>query len=153
MFKNLRLWANIMLGYGFSLALVVTGMLASELNMLIPIGVIIGAPFFGWLPDRFALNKSRVLSCSWAKCIFSTTRYKCIRHIQCFIHHFIFIRDSVSTIFLAVCDKCDRVHPILAVCYHRIFLVRNLSVTKIPIPVRHDTVGIGAFIDKSHGHT
>lgn len=37
-------------------------MLASKLNMLIPIGVIIGAPFFGWLPDRFALNKNRVLS-------------------------------------------------------------------------------------------
>jgi len=37
-------------------------MLASKLNMLIPIGVIIGAPLFGWLPDRFALNKSRVLT-------------------------------------------------------------------------------------------
>ena len=36
--------------------------LASKLNMLIPIGVIAGAPFFGWLPDRFALNKSRTLS-------------------------------------------------------------------------------------------
>lgn len=35
--------------------------LASQLNMLIPIGVIVGAPFFGWLPDRFELNKSRVL--------------------------------------------------------------------------------------------
>jgi sugar phosphate permease len=30
--------------------------LASKLNMLIPIGVIIGAPLFGWLPDRFGLN-------------------------------------------------------------------------------------------------
>ena len=37
-------------------------MLASKLNMLIPIGVIIGAPFFGWLPDRLALDKSRVLT-------------------------------------------------------------------------------------------
>jgi len=36
--------------------------LASKLNMLIPIGVIAGAPFFGWLPDRFSLNKSRTLS-------------------------------------------------------------------------------------------
>ena len=35
--------------------------LASQLNMLIPIGVIVGAPLFGWLPDRFELNKSRVL--------------------------------------------------------------------------------------------
>jgi len=36
--------------------------LASKLNMLIPIGVIIGAPFFGWLPDRFDLNKKRVFT-------------------------------------------------------------------------------------------
>ncbi|MFO7716854.1 MFS transporter [Desulfosarcina sp.] len=36
--------------------------LASQLNMLIPIGVIIGAPFFGWLPDRFSLNKARILT-------------------------------------------------------------------------------------------
>ncbi|MFH1985258.1 MAG: MFS transporter [Pseudomonadota bacterium] len=30
---------------------------ASQLNMLIPIGVIIGAPFFGWLTDRLELCK------------------------------------------------------------------------------------------------
>ncbi|MBC2711811.1 MAG: MFS transporter [Desulfosarcina sp.] len=36
--------------------------LASKLNMLIPIGVIIGAPFFGWLPDRFSLNKGNTLT-------------------------------------------------------------------------------------------
>ena len=35
--------------------------LASKLNMLIPIGVIIGAPFFGWLPNRFPLNKANLL--------------------------------------------------------------------------------------------
>ncbi|BBO67627.1 MFS transporter [Desulfosarcina alkanivorans] len=35
--------------------------LASQLNMLIPIGVIIGAPVFGWLPARFSLNKGRVM--------------------------------------------------------------------------------------------
>ncbi|MEE4113861.1 MAG: MFS transporter [Desulfobacteraceae bacterium] len=35
--------------------------LASKLNMLIPIGVIIGAPFFGWLPNRFCLNKAHTL--------------------------------------------------------------------------------------------
>jgi len=35
--------------------------LASKLNMLIPIGVIIGAPFFGWLPNRFSLNKAKTL--------------------------------------------------------------------------------------------
>ena len=36
--------------------------LASKLNMLIPIGVIIGAPVFGWLPDRFGLNIKRVFT-------------------------------------------------------------------------------------------
>ena len=36
--------------------------LASKLNMLIPVGVILGAPFFGWLPNRFSLNKNRTLS-------------------------------------------------------------------------------------------
>jgi MFS family permease len=36
-------------------------MLASELNMLIPIGVIVGSPLFGWLPDRFGLNKKHIL--------------------------------------------------------------------------------------------
>lgn len=35
--------------------------LASKVNMLIPIGVIVGAPLFGWLPDRFDLNKKMVL--------------------------------------------------------------------------------------------
>ncbi len=34
---------------------------ASKLNMLIPVGVIIGAPFFGWLTDRFSLNKGNSL--------------------------------------------------------------------------------------------
>lgn len=36
--------------------------LASKINMLIPIGVIIGAPFFGWLPNRFSLNNARTLT-------------------------------------------------------------------------------------------
>jgi MFS family permease len=36
--------------------------LASKLNMLIPIGVIIGAPVFGWLPDRLDLDKKRVFT-------------------------------------------------------------------------------------------
>jgi len=34
---------------------------ASKLNMLIPVGVIIGAPFFGWLTGRFSLNKRNTL--------------------------------------------------------------------------------------------
>jgi len=50
---------------------------ASKLNMLIPVGVIIGAPFFGWLTDRFSLNKKNTLilimtsySLTWAGIIF-----------------------------------------------------------------------------------
>jgi sugar phosphate permease len=35
--------------------------LASKLNMLIPIGVIVGSPLFGWLPDRFDLDKKYML--------------------------------------------------------------------------------------------
>lgn len=42
-------------------ALDIDRVLASKLNMLIPIGVIIGSPLFGWLPDRFSLNKSKTL--------------------------------------------------------------------------------------------
>jgi MFS family permease len=38
-------------------ALGVKHILASELNMLIPLGVIIGAPLFGWLSQRFAIDK------------------------------------------------------------------------------------------------
>ena len=34
---------------------------ASKLNMLIPVGVIVGAPFFGLLTDRFSLNKENTL--------------------------------------------------------------------------------------------
>jgi len=34
---------------------------ASKLNMMIPVGVIIGAPFFGWLTDQFSLNKENTL--------------------------------------------------------------------------------------------
>lgn len=36
-------------------------MFASKLNMLIPLGVIIGAPIFGWIIDRFSLNKRNTL--------------------------------------------------------------------------------------------
>jgi sugar phosphate permease len=43
-------------------ALDVERFVASKLNMLIPIGVIVGAPFFGWLPDRFSLNKAKTLT-------------------------------------------------------------------------------------------
>ncbi len=34
---------------------------ASKLNMLIPIGVMIGAPIIGWLLDRFTLDKRKTL--------------------------------------------------------------------------------------------
>jgi MFS family permease len=50
---------------------------ASKLNMLIPVGVIIGAPFFGWLTDWFSLNKKNALiaivtvySLTWVGIIF-----------------------------------------------------------------------------------
>ncbi len=36
--------------------------LASKLNMLIPVGVIIGSPLFGWLADRFSLDKRKTLT-------------------------------------------------------------------------------------------
>jgi sugar phosphate permease len=42
-------------------ALGIEHILASKLNMLIPVGVIIGAPSFGWLPNRFSLNKGNTL--------------------------------------------------------------------------------------------
>ena len=43
-------------------ALDIERVLASELNMLIPIGVIIGSPLFGWLPDRYSLDKRKTLT-------------------------------------------------------------------------------------------
>lgn len=42
-------------------ALGIEHILASKLNMLIPVGVIIGAPIFGWLPDRFSFHKGNTL--------------------------------------------------------------------------------------------
>jgi sugar phosphate permease len=42
-------------------ALGIEHILASKLNMLIPVGVIIGAPLFGWLPDRFSYHKGNTL--------------------------------------------------------------------------------------------
>lgn len=42
-------------------ALGIEHILASKLNMLIPVGVIIGAPLFGWLPDRFSFHKGNTL--------------------------------------------------------------------------------------------
>jgi sugar phosphate permease len=52
-------------------------MTASELNMLIPIGFIIGAPLFGWLADKIFKSKVQViifllgiLTMSWAGIVF-----------------------------------------------------------------------------------
>jgi MFS family permease len=42
-------------------ALDINRVFASKLNMIIPIGVIIGSPLFGWLPDRFSLDKRNTL--------------------------------------------------------------------------------------------
>ncbi len=43
-------------------ALGVDRIFASKLNMLIPVGAIMGAPFIGWLIDRFSLNKKIILT-------------------------------------------------------------------------------------------
>ncbi|RJQ83922.1 MAG: MFS transporter [Desulfobacteraceae bacterium] len=58
-------------------ALGIERMLASKLNMLIPIGVIIGSPLFGWLSGRISMNKYRTLigivaglNLTWAALIF-----------------------------------------------------------------------------------
>jgi MFS family permease len=58
-------------------ALGIEHLLASKLNMLIPVGVIIGAPLFGWLPDRFSCHKGNTLiailtiySLTWVGIIF-----------------------------------------------------------------------------------
>jgi sugar phosphate permease len=42
-------------------ALGIEALLASKLNMLIPVGVIIGSPLLGWVSDRFAMDKRRIL--------------------------------------------------------------------------------------------
>lgn len=52
------LWATPFL----MVALDIERVLASKLNMLIPIGVIIGSPFFGWLPDRYSWDKRKTLT-------------------------------------------------------------------------------------------
>jgi sugar phosphate permease len=36
--------------------------LASQVNMLIPLGVIVGSPLFGWLPNRLCFKKTSLLS-------------------------------------------------------------------------------------------
>ncbi|NNK85490.1 MAG: MFS transporter [Desulfobacterales bacterium] len=51
------LWATPFL----MVTLGVERVLASKLNMLIPLGVMIGAPFFGWLPNRYSLDKRNTL--------------------------------------------------------------------------------------------
>jgi sugar phosphate permease len=42
-------------------ALGIDRMTASKLNMLIPIGVVVGSPLFGWLAGRFRLDGNRTL--------------------------------------------------------------------------------------------
>ncbi|MBE9545294.1 MAG: MFS transporter, partial [Proteobacteria bacterium] len=42
-------------------ALDIERVLASKLNMLIPVGVIIGSPLLGWLLNRYALDKRKTL--------------------------------------------------------------------------------------------
>ncbi|MBI9083457.1 MAG: MFS transporter [Desulfobacterales bacterium] len=61
------LWATPFLMAAFGIERI----LASKINMLIPLGVIIGAPAFGWLGDRFSRNKARILTAIIV--IYSTT--------------------------------------------------------------------------------
>lgn len=58
-------------------ALGIERIFASKLNMLIPVGVIVGAPFFGWLTDWFSFDKRNTLisilavyTLSWVGIIF-----------------------------------------------------------------------------------
>jgi sugar phosphate permease len=76
-FSSLQLWLVAIIFFGiYGTAVTLQGlwatpflmavldverMLASKLNMLIPIGVIIGSPLFGWLPDRFDFDKKYML--------------------------------------------------------------------------------------------
>ena len=67
------LWATPFLMSSLS----VDRMVASRLNMLISIGMIVGAPLFGWLTARFGMDKLRLLTVSliltclaWAALIF-----------------------------------------------------------------------------------
>ncbi len=71
------LWATPFLMTAFG----VDRIFASKLNMLIPVGVIIGAPFFGWLTDRFSLSKRNTLiviltvyTLTWVGMIFCFSR-------------------------------------------------------------------------------
>ena len=52
------LWATPFLMSAFG----VKRILASKINMLIPLGVIVGAPAFGWLSDRFSRDKVHILT-------------------------------------------------------------------------------------------
>jgi MFS family permease len=42
-------------------ALGIERIFASKINMLIPVGVVIGAPLIGWMVDRFSINKRNTL--------------------------------------------------------------------------------------------
>ena len=51
------LWATPFLMSAFD----IDRLFASKINMLIPVGVIMGAPLFGWLPKRFSMDKRNIL--------------------------------------------------------------------------------------------
>lgn len=70
------LWATPFLMAAFD----IDRLLASKLNMLIPVGVIVGAPLFGWLPQRFYFDKRNILiailgvyAATWGAIIFIST--------------------------------------------------------------------------------
>ena len=80
--------------------------LASKLNMLIPIGVIIGAPLFGWLPNRFSLNKAHTLSfitavytLCWLAILLVFDRLGVVGYATLFFLMGVFLGGFISTIW------------------------------------------------------
>jgi sugar phosphate permease len=73
------LWATPFLMTAFG----IDRIFASKLNMLIPIGVIVGSPLIGWLAARFCWNKAKILmmilliyTLSWIGVIFCYSQLK-----------------------------------------------------------------------------
>ncbi|OGP63066.1 MAG: hypothetical protein A2V65_03800 [Deltaproteobacteria bacterium RBG_13_49_15] len=84
---------------------------ASRLNMLIPIGVIIGSPLVGWLIDSFSLNKRKTLavivilySVTWAGIIFFSTSLGAIGISLVFLVMGIITGGFISTLWGFVRD-------------------------------------------------
>ncbi len=75
------LWATPFLMTAFG----IDRIFASKLNMLIPIGVIVGSPVIGWLSARFSWNKAKILivilliyTLTWVSLIFYYSQLKTV---------------------------------------------------------------------------